>query len=72
LRIFIWLVYSVDIKTEWVDVMNTYTDKDILILDDIHLLTDEVIRERYNICPGNPPPLRRMGLRRDACLTPVI
>ena len=54
LRIFIWLVYSVDIKTEWVDVMNTYTDKDILILDDVHLLTDEVISERYNICPRNP------------------
>lgn len=54
LRIFIWLAYSVDIKSEWVDVMNTYTDKDILILDDVHLLTDEVIRERYNICPENP------------------
>jgi DNA polymerase III epsilon subunit-like protein len=54
LRIFIWLVYSVDVKTEWVDVMNTYTDKDILLLDDAHLLTDEVVRERYNICTGNP------------------
>ena len=53
LRIFIWLAYSVDIKSEWVDVMNTYTDKDILILDDVHLLTDEVVRECYNICTGH-------------------
>jgi hypothetical protein len=52
LRIFIWLAYSVDIKTEWVDVMNTYTDKGLLVLDDVHLMTDEVIRERYNI--GEP------------------
>ena len=50
LRIFVWIIYSVDIKTEWADVMSTYTDDDLIVVDDAHLITDEIAREKYDIC----------------------
>jgi len=49
LRIFVWIAYSVDIKTEWADVMSSYTDTDLIVLDDAHLMTDEIARVNYNI-----------------------
>ena len=49
LRIFVWITYSVDIKTEWVDVMSSYTDADLIVLDDAHLMTDEFARAKYDI-----------------------
>lgn len=49
LRVFVWIAYSVDIKTEWVEVMSSYTDTDLIVLDDAHLMTDEIARAKYNI-----------------------
>ena len=49
LRIFVWIAYSVDIKTEWADVMSSYTDTDLIVIDDAHLMTDEIARVKYNI-----------------------
>jgi len=47
LRIFAWIAYGVDIKAEWMNVMDTYVDPNLLSLDDVHLLTDEVARDNY-------------------------
>jgi hypothetical protein len=47
LRVFAWIAYGVDIKAEWMNVMDTYVDPNLLSLDDVHLLTDEVARDNY-------------------------
>jgi DNA polymerase III epsilon subunit-like protein len=49
LRIFVWIVYGIDIKTDWMDVMSSYTDTDLIVLDDAHLMTDEIACTKYNI-----------------------
>ena len=47
LRVFAWIAYGVDIRAEWMNVMDTYVDPNLLSLDDVHLLTDEVARDNY-------------------------
>ena len=49
LRVFVWIAYSVDIKTEWTDVISSYTDVDLIVIDDAHLMTDEFVHAKYNI-----------------------
>jgi DNA polymerase III epsilon subunit-like protein len=50
LRIFAWIVYGIDIKTEWRDVMETYTDANFITIDDVHLLSLEDVVTRYELC----------------------
>ena len=50
LRIFAWIVYGVDIKREWRDVMETYTDANFITVDDVHLLSSEKALSRYDLC----------------------
>jgi len=50
LRIFAWIVYGIDIKTEWRDVMETYTDLNFVTIDDVHLLSSEEAVSRYKLC----------------------
>jgi len=50
LRIFVWMVYGVDIKTEWRDVMETYTDVNFITIDDVHMLSLEEVTSRYELC----------------------
>ena len=52
LRIFIWITYSVDIVSEWVDVISSYTDTDLIVIDDAHMMTDEIVRTKYDIRSG--------------------
>ena len=47
LRVYCWIAYGVDIKAEWMNVMETYVDPNLISLDDAHLLTDEVVRDNY-------------------------
>lgn len=49
LRIFAWIVYGVDIKTEWRDVMETYTDANFITIDDVHLLSSDAL-SYYDLC----------------------
>ncbi len=50
LRIFAWIVYGVDVKTEWRDVMETYTDANFVTIDDAHLLSSMEALSYYNLC----------------------
>ena len=50
LRIFAWIAYSVDVKTEWRDIMETYTDANFITVDDVHLLTLEEVVSKYELC----------------------
>jgi len=52
LRIFVWITYSVDIASEWVDVISSYTDTDLIVIDDAHMMTDEIVRTKYDIRSG--------------------
>jgi len=47
LRVYCWIAYGVDIKAEWMNVMDTYVDPNLISLDDAHLLTEEVVRDNY-------------------------
>jgi hypothetical protein len=47
LRIFAWIAYGVDIKAEWMNVMETYIDPNLISLDDAHLLSEEIARDNY-------------------------
>ena len=47
LRIFAWIAYGVDIKVEWMNVMETYIDPNLISLDDAHLLSEEIARDNY-------------------------
>ncbi len=50
LRIFAWIVYGIDIKTEWRDVMETYTDTNFVTVDDVHLLSSTEALSYYDLC----------------------
>ena len=47
LRVFAWIAYGVDIRAEWMNVMDTYVDPNLLSLDDAHLLTEDIARDNY-------------------------
>ena len=47
LRVFAWIAYGVDIKAEWMNVMDTYIDPNLLSLDDAHLITKDIARDNY-------------------------
>lgn len=47
LRVFAWITYGVDIKAEWTNVMDTYIDPNLLSLDDAHLLSEAIARDKY-------------------------
>lgn len=49
LRIFAWIAYSVDVKTEWRDVMEMYTDANFITIDDVHLLSLDELASRYEL-----------------------
>jgi len=50
LRIFAWIVYGVDVKTEWRDIMDTYTDTNFVTIDDAHLLSSVDALSYYKLC----------------------
>ena len=47
LRVFAWIAYGIDIRAEWMNVMDTYVDPNLLSLDDAHLLTEDIARDNY-------------------------